>query len=219
MVHADGTTLSYARDGLGSVRAERTDSSGALRGFRYSAYGLVAQSTGGVATTLAFAGELLDGSALVYLRARWYDPTSQRFITRDPYPGVTNEPASLNAFMYVGGNPAMSTDPTGRCPWCIVVGAGIGGLSSLAGYVVAANLTNQPVRLDQAAIAFGTGAVTGGVCGAMLFLTCLATSGAASVVQYALSPGDKSTVGYAAAAITGVAAGKFTYGAILPHYN
>jgi len=26
-------------------------------------------------------------------------------------------------------------------------------------------------------------------------------------------------VGYAAAAITGVVAGKFTYGAILPHYN
>lgn len=219
VVHADGTTLSYARDGLGSVRAERTDSSGALRAFRYSAYGLVAQSTGGVPTTLAFAGELLDGSALVYLRARWYDPTSQRFITRDPYPGVMNEPASLNAFMYVGGNPAMSTDPTGRCPWCIVVGAGIGGFSSLAGYAVAASVTGQPVRLDQAAIAFGTGAVTGGLCGAMLFYTCLATSGAASVVQYHLSPGEKSPVGYAAAAITGVAAGKFTYGAILPHYN
>lgn len=52
-----------------------------------------------------------------YLRARYYDPATGQFLTRDPIEAQTRE-----AYGYVGGNPLNETDPTGLCwgPTCWV---------------------------------------------------------------------------------------------------
>ncbi|MCG8353397.1 MAG: RHS repeat-associated core domain-containing protein, partial [Chloroflexales bacterium] len=62
-------------------------------------------------------GELQDDgdSGLVYLRARWYDPGSGRFATRDPFAGMPHLPYSLHPYQYAYSNPALYTDPTGEC--------------------------------------------------------------------------------------------------------
>lgn len=57
-VRADSSTYTFARDGLGSVRAELSASGGTTKAFRYGAYGAVVQSAGGPPTLLGFAGEL-----------------------------------------------------------------------------------------------------------------------------------------------------------------
>lgn len=58
---------------------------------------------------MRFAGEYRDTeSGLVYLRARYYDPTTGQFLTRDPIESVTREP-----YAYVGNNPLNGVDPTG----------------------------------------------------------------------------------------------------------
>ncbi|MGH9197837.1 MAG: RHS repeat-associated core domain-containing protein, partial [Acidimicrobiia bacterium] len=44
----------------------------------------------------------------VYLRARYYDPATGQFLTRDPIEAATREP-----YGYVGGNPLNATDPSG----------------------------------------------------------------------------------------------------------
>ena len=113
----NGTTVTtYARDGLKSIRAEMNGST-VTGSWRYLAYGEIAQSNGAsMPTSLGYAGQLLDPSGLYNMRARWYDPGSARFLTRDPLalPGAT--PGLLNPFSYALGNPASMTDPTGTCP-------------------------------------------------------------------------------------------------------
>ena len=55
------------------------------------------------------SGQYTDNeSGLVYLRARYYDPTTGTFLTRDPIEAQTREP-----YGYVNGNPLNLTDPTG----------------------------------------------------------------------------------------------------------
>jgi len=48
------------------------------------------------------------------LRARYYNPTDGRFISRDTWSGDVNNPHSLNRWMYVEGNPINYIDPTGH---------------------------------------------------------------------------------------------------------
>jgi len=49
-----------------------------------------------------------DESGLVYLRARYYDPGTQQFISRDPAVGRTGQP-----YAYAYGNPISYSDPAG----------------------------------------------------------------------------------------------------------
>jgi uncharacterized protein RhaS with RHS repeats len=50
---------------------------------------------------------------LYYLRARYYNPATGRFLSRDPKDGNRFDPASLHKYLYAGGNPVMFYDPTG----------------------------------------------------------------------------------------------------------
>jgi RHS repeat-associated protein len=66
---------------------------------------------------LRYAGEYWDDTTgLQYLRARWYDPGTARFMGEDTYQGEINEPLSLNGYTYVHNNPLTNSDPTGN--WC-----------------------------------------------------------------------------------------------------
>ena len=57
----------------------------------------------------AYAGQYTDEeTGFQYLRARYYDPTTGTFLTRDPIEAQTREP-----YGYVAGNPLNRTDPTG----------------------------------------------------------------------------------------------------------
>ena len=118
LARADGSTLTLVRDALGSVRAEVTDAGVIAKAFRYAAYGEVVQANplGATPTLLGFTGELRDPSGLIYLRARWYDPGTGRFLSRDPFGGIANAPSSLNAYSYVAGQPTLLVDPLGLFP-------------------------------------------------------------------------------------------------------
>ena len=61
-----------------------------------------------------FTGQQVDGTALVYLRARYYEPTQGRFLTRDAWEGDPNQPLSHNAWLYAHQNPIGHTDPSGH---------------------------------------------------------------------------------------------------------
>jgi RHS repeat-associated protein len=109
------TVTTYARDGQKSIRAELNGSS-VTGSWRYRAYGEIVQYSGSATPSLlGYAGQLLDPSGLYYMRARWYDATNARFLSRDPAKGDQSNPSSLNAFDYAGANPAMLADPSGYC--------------------------------------------------------------------------------------------------------
>ncbi|WP_440115597.1 RHS repeat-associated core domain-containing protein [Paenibacillus sp. QZ-Y1] len=57
-----------------------------------------------VPNVLRYAGEYWDEvTDLQYLRARWYDPATARFISEDTYEGELTNPLSLNLYMYMSG--------------------------------------------------------------------------------------------------------------------
>ena len=51
---------------------------------------------------------------LYYLRARYMNPVTGRFFSRDPEDGIPTDPKTLHKYMYAGGDPVNLSDPTGR---------------------------------------------------------------------------------------------------------
>jgi len=94
----------------------------------------------GAQSQFGFAGELRTvDNGLIYLRARWYDPSLARFISVDEFPGDTRTPYSLHAYQYGYSDPVSNTDPTGRCFGPLIVfcvGAVIAGGVNLFTQVV-----------------------------------------------------------------------------------
>jgi RHS repeat-associated protein len=138
----DGDEWTYnLADGLGSVR-QVVDAGGCIvRRYTYSPFGRVLAAQGTRGSALQYAGEHWDGDAgLLYLRARWYDPATGRFLTRDPFPGFAALPQTQHAYVYVGNNPVNLTDPNGQiAPILIAAGVGlaIGAVGGGASYVLA----------------------------------------------------------------------------------
>jgi RHS repeat-associated protein len=110
----NGSTVTiYARDGQKSIRAELSGTS-VTSSWRYRAYGDVVQYSGlATPTLLGYAGQLLDPSGPYYMRARWYDPTEARFLSRDPASSSTGAGALVTAFGYAAATPLNAADPSG----------------------------------------------------------------------------------------------------------
>ena len=51
---------------------------------------------------------------LYYLRARYYNPTTGRFLSRDPEDGKAADPKTLHKYLYADGDPVDASDPTGQ---------------------------------------------------------------------------------------------------------
>ena len=96
-------------DQLGSTRM-LTDTAGVVRAsFTYDPYGNVTASSGSSTTSFAFAGQYKDAeTGFYYLQARYYDPASAQFLSRDPAVRKTRSP-----YAYAAGDPLNATDPTG----------------------------------------------------------------------------------------------------------
>lgn len=55
---------------------------------------------------IRYAGYVYDAETkLYYLQARYYDPTTARFISRDPDPGDEDDPVTMNGYTYADDNP------------------------------------------------------------------------------------------------------------------
>ncbi|MCM0638734.1 RHS repeat-associated core domain-containing protein [Cellulomonas wangsupingiae] len=98
-------------DTLGSVRST-TDATGAVTSDAdYDPYGRPEAPTSdptAQVTRFGYAGEYTDPTGYLYLRARYYDPESAQFLTRDPLEATTGNP-----YGYTDGNPLQFTDPLG----------------------------------------------------------------------------------------------------------
>ena len=106
---SNGTVHYYHHDQLGSTRL-LTGSTGTVGAtFTYNANGTLTNQTGSSNTPLRWAGQYQDPqTGLYYMRARYYDPTTAQFITRDPLAAQTREP-----YAYADDNPLTYTDPSG----------------------------------------------------------------------------------------------------------
>jgi RHS repeat-associated protein len=137
-----GTTHYYHQDRLGSTRALTTSTGALAATYTYGPYGTLTSQTGNLTTPFGYAGQYTDTeTGFQYLRARYYDPRTYNFLTRDPISAVTRAP-----YNYADNNPTNKTDPTGLGgeatgtagganlpilqlpPWAAPAAAGLGGL-------------------------------------------------------------------------------------------
>jgi RHS repeat-associated protein len=115
-----GEAVSYfLPDGLGSVRTVLGGEEIALVR-DYMPYGEVLASAGSGVSSYGFAGEWTDSSGMQYLRARYYDSSVGRFISRDSWDGIISIPLSNNRWVYGYGNPVTYIDPSGNNPAAIL---------------------------------------------------------------------------------------------------
>lgn len=82
--------------------------------YAYSAFGEIKTANKTVANDFKYAGEQYDEeTGLIYLRKRYYDPETGRFISKDAYPGQVEQPQTINPYPYTRNNPVNRVDPLG----------------------------------------------------------------------------------------------------------
>ena len=102
----------YVYDGLGSVVGEVDPLGNLTSSPKYDVYGAVRANSGTATTKQGFVGGLGHLSeaetGLVYMRARYMDPSTGRFESEDP------SLQGKNWFVYCGNNPITQADESGR---------------------------------------------------------------------------------------------------------
>ncbi|MEA2220289.1 MAG: hypothetical protein QOJ35_2915 [Solirubrobacteraceae bacterium] len=106
-----GIATYYTHDQLGSTTALTTTTGQSVATYAYDPYGNPTTNTATTTTTpFRYAGEYTDGeTGLQYLQARYYDPATGQFLTRDPLISTTRQ-----AYAYAANTPTNATDPTGQ---------------------------------------------------------------------------------------------------------
>jgi len=126
-VHTPGGELLYSVDAVGGARRFYhfdelgnalfiTDDAGAvIASYAYTPFGRLTGASGGLDNPYTWRGQhgiMSEGGDLYYIRARYYDATTGRFISRDPVEAIG--PISSNPYQYGFGNPLRFTDRNGR---------------------------------------------------------------------------------------------------------
>ncbi len=110
---SSGNRNYYLEDGLGNIRAITDSSGNSLDTMTYDPYGNLL--TGSSSAEFKFKGEQLNtDTSLYYMRARYYDPTTGTFTSKDPHEGDLNNPNSQNGYDYANGDPINLNDPSGE---------------------------------------------------------------------------------------------------------
>nr|WP_245339154.1 RHS repeat-associated core domain-containing protein [Paenibacillus shirakamiensis] len=107
----------YMYNGHGDVVQVIDENGTVVNKYQYDEWGNILQQSEQVPNSFKYAGEMQDAeTGLYYLRARYYDPSAGRFISKDTYQGDVSNPLSQNLYTYVENAPLNNIDPTGN--WC-----------------------------------------------------------------------------------------------------
>ena len=114
-IGATQTASFYGYDGHGNVRFLTGTTGTVTDTYVYDAFGLPLTTTGTTPNSFLYSGEQFDSVlGMYYLRARYYNPATGRFLTRDSYDGDVRDPGSLHKYLYTANDPVNGIDPSGR---------------------------------------------------------------------------------------------------------
>lgn len=152
----------YSYDAQSNVR-NVTDSSGnVLVQESYYAFGSLLKVSG-PATEYQFSGQQADAAdGLIYMRGRYYDPTTGRFIMRDTTPTSPTMAQSLNLYVYSNNDPINLSDPSGNAfGWDDLAFTLGGAVVGIGATLVTDALQGKAVTLRDVAKGAVDGALTG----------------------------------------------------------
>jgi RHS repeat-associated protein len=110
-LHSGGTSY-YEADGLGSVTSLSSSAGAVANTYTYDSFGNLTNFTGTLSNPFRYTGREFDSeTGAYYYRARYYNPTSGRFISEDPI----KFKGGINFYAYVHNDPADLIDALGLC--------------------------------------------------------------------------------------------------------
>ncbi|MGA8672386.1 MAG: RHS repeat-associated core domain-containing protein [Terracidiphilus sp.] len=164
-LHQQSTACNFTTTLGVSWRLSERTASGATVTYDYDAFGNKINSTGTTPNSYLYRGEYFDSDlGLYYLRARYYNPLTGRFMNRDPKSENRWDPRSLHRYLYTAADPINGKDPTGRddeveyqflfsgvqrgplFPGIAGAVAGVSGTKVVGGGLIAAIFTNYLAR-------------------------------------------------------------------------
>ncbi|MEK8020925.1 MAG: RHS repeat-associated core domain-containing protein, partial [Candidatus Parabeggiatoa sp.] len=105
----------YHYDGLGSTRGLTDQNATVSDAYNYEAFGGLLEQTGEIKNNYLYTGEQIDpNTGNYYLRARYYNPVSGRFLSMDSFAGIPQNPITLHKYLYANADPLNHTDPSGK---------------------------------------------------------------------------------------------------------
>ncbi len=112
----------FHSDHLGSVRLITSSTGAVLNRYRYQPFGAATTVTASATNYRGFGGHLTDPEdGLVYMNARYYDPTLARFISPDSVVPGKEGSQGLNRYSFVFNNPISNIDPSGHVPVAVAL--------------------------------------------------------------------------------------------------
>lgn len=143
-IDGSGVVTYLHHDAIGSTRMLTEARGAATATFSYTPYGALSGSTGTQTTWFGFAGQYTEREAGVqYLRARFYDPATGQFLTRDPLTSATGQP-----YGYANDSPLNYTDPGGLFPGLGEIGMFISEFDAATLNYLSFGLSNQIAGVD-----------------------------------------------------------------------
>ena len=106
----------YQYDVRGSVTDILDKNAGLVKGYDYDEFGNTEEKGNeSFLNDVTFTGSVSDASSgLQYMNARFYQPSTGRFLSQDSYSGNPYDPWTQHLYSYCGNNPVNMVDPTGH---------------------------------------------------------------------------------------------------------
>jgi RHS repeat-associated protein len=101
----------------------------------YSPYGKQTIKSGSDVTPFGFQGSYTDSTGLIYLINRYYDPTTDQFLSVDPDVATTDQP-----YVFTDDDPLNAEDPLGLCWICGVFSSAVRTIAKAAVILTAATV-------------------------------------------------------------------------------
>jgi len=135
----------YHTNHIGSVVALSDETESITDRYAYTPFGVPAGNQGATANPFTYIGSLgvmTEADGLYFMRARFYEPDTGRFLGKDPVEGKLADPMSLYKYNYAS-NPLRYIDPSGQIVEAIELTSKVSSLLMNIDYALEEEHTNM----------------------------------------------------------------------------